>query len=188
MIRAVKVFLLVLICCLLSACSTTNSTAEKENAKKNKIAEINIQLGMAYLQKGDIERAKQKLLYALQKAPELPEAWYSIGYFYESTGNKKQAQHSYLKAVQLAPERGDVLNNYGTYLCRTGDYANAIHYFLLATKDAQYLDTAGAYENAGLCSMNIPDRKQALLYFNQALEVDPSRKISITELSKLQQP
>lgn len=167
------------------ACSTMKSGDDDSDKKKNKVAEINIQLGLAYLEKGNMQRAKQKLLYAAEKAPNLPEAWYSLAYYSEMTGNKKEAEQNYTKAIQLAPQRGDVLNNYGTFLCRSGYYKKAIHYFLLASQDTHYLDTASAYENAGLCALKIPDRKQAIAYFSRALEEDPAHTVSIAELNKL---
>src|SRR5688572_8424968 len=97
---------------VLSSCQTV---AEKEEAsKKINAAKINDQLGMAYLERRDTQRAKQKFLLALEQAPSLPEAWYSMAYYLESTGNNTEAKQHYLKAVSLAPDRGDVLNNYGT--------------------------------------------------------------------------
>jgi type IV pilus assembly protein PilF len=176
--------ILIFILSLLVGCSTTTSD-EKNSGKENKAAQINIRLGAAYLERKDIARAKQKFLLALKEGPTLPEAWYSMGYFYESTGNIDQAKSFYLKALQLAPRRGDVLNNYGTYLCRTGQYKKAIENFSLAVQDTEYLDSASAYENAGLCARKMPDVSLAIHYFNQALNEDPSRASSLIELAEL---
>lgn len=171
----------------LLSCSSMNgtNTEEQELAKNKKIAEINIQLGMGYLERKDMERAKQKLLYALQKSPQLPEAWYSMAYFQETTGNKQEARKDYLKSLELAPKRGDVQNNYGTFLCHNGEYRESITHFIAATQDPDYLYLAGAYENAGLCALKIPDKKLAEEYFNLALEQDPTNEGTMTELTKL---
>ncbi|MHB1948165.1 MAG: type IV pilus biogenesis/stability protein PilW [Gammaproteobacteria bacterium] len=169
---------------LLNSCSTL-SADEQEKIKNKKIAQINMQLGMGYLEKNDMQRAKQKLLYALQKSPELPEAWYSMAYFQEMTGNHAEANKDYLKSIDLAPKRGDVQNNYGTFLCRTGKYQESIRHFVAATKDMQYLDSAGAYENAGLCALKIPDKQQAIKYFTLALEQDPTREALMTQITEL---
>lgn len=176
----------VVFCFLLSSACMTMHAEKKEALQKNrKIALINTQLGMAYLEKGDLQRAKQKLLYAIEKDPNIPESWYTLAYYYEKTGNNADAKRYYLKAISLAPHRGDVLNNYGTYLCRHKQYIESIRYFLAATSDKQYLDSAGAYENAGLCALSIPNRRDAAIYFNRALEEDPTRTVSMNELSKL---
>jgi len=148
-------------------------------------AKINVRLGMAYLDRHDISRAKQKFLLALDQGPYIPETWYSMGYFMEATGNTEQAQKYYLKAIKVAPDRGDTLNNYGTYLCRNGNYQTSITYFMKAIKDPKYLDPAAAYENAGLCALKIPDHTNAAMYFKRALAEDPTRATSLIKLAEL---
>lgn len=185
----IKTISFILFISVLSACSSTmKSTSDNTNTmedKKINTAKINSQLGIAYLENHEVQQAKQKLLLALKEAPNIPEPWYSMGYFLEATGSKEEARADYLKAVEIAPYRGDVQNNYGTFLCRSGDYQLAIQHFLVAIKDTNYLDTAAAYENAGLCALKIPDKKQAIQYFNLALEQDPNRSLSEMELKKL---
>lgn len=176
------------ICLSLTACSTTHTTNTNNNStedKKANAAQINTRLGLAYLERHDVQRAKQKLLIALDEGPNLPEPWYAMGYLLQATGNTDQAKKYYLKAVELAPDRGDVLNNYGTFLCRSGDYNGAIKQFLTAVKDPKYINTASAYENAGLCALKIPDRTMAMGYFNKALNEDPMRATSLIELAQL---
>lgn len=179
-----KKFLSLLVCCLLSACQTSQDTVLQQT-KKISAAKINDRLGMAYLERHDILRAKQKFLLALEQAPHIPEPWYSMAYFLETTGNKDQARKYYLKAISLAPERGDALNNYGTFLCRGGEYKTAIHYFMKAAQDPSYLAQGSAYENAGLCSLKIPDVKNATAYFKKALAEDPERSNALIELAEL---
>lgn len=182
-----KKILILLLILLLQSCASLNknSSSTETQKKNNKIAEINLQLGTAYLEKGDMEKAKQKLLYAMEKAPKLPEVWYTMAYFQEKSGNTVQADSDYLKAISLAPNRGDVQNNYGTFLCRSGYYNEAIQHFMLAIQDPQYLEISAAYENAGLCALKIPDKKLASRYFNKALENDPNRAVSLAMLNQL---
>jgi type IV pilus assembly protein PilF len=170
----------------LAGCSTTKPAVDNADAKRVSTAKINTQLGMAYLERHEVQRAKQKFLTAMNEAPNIPETWYSMGYFLEVTGDTKQAKEYYMKAITLAPRRGDAHNNYGTFLCRTGEYNDAIEQFMQATQDPSYLDTASAYENAGLCATKIPDRQRAIAYFKHAVEQDPTRLASINELNKLE--
>lgn len=179
-----KIGVLIWVILMLTACSTNKTTTESLE-KNTKSAIINIQLGMKYLERKDLQRAKTKLLLALQQAPYLPESWYAMGYYLEATGDAKGADKYYLKAVKLQPQRGDVQNNYGTYLCRTGQYRKSIDHFKIATEDPDYLDLASAYENAGLCSLKIPDKKLAIYYFRQAVAQEPERRVSLNELAKL---
>lgn len=172
---------------LLIGCASTK-TKEEENDRDRiiKTAKINSQLGIAYLEKGNPQRAKQKLLIALSQAPHIPEPWYSMGYFLEATGDKAEAKTYYLKALAIAPNRGDVHNNYGTFLCRSGEYEESVQHFVLATRDLDYLDAGSAYENAGLCAMKIPDNKMAAHYFELALKQDPMRQLSLYKLAEVQ--
>jgi len=170
---------------LLTACHTLSSSEKTSASKKTRAASINIQLGMAYLDRHEILRAKQKFLTALHEAPQLPEVWYSLGYFFEKTGDQQRAAECYRKALELAPNRGDTNNNYGTYLCRTKHYQEAIKYFMKATRDSEYLDVASAYENAGLCSELIPQSQQAVKYFEEALKQEPGRLTALISLAEL---
>jgi len=178
-----KLFLLSVIL-LLTACAAQRAATEDEN-RNISTAKINTQLGMTYLENHNISRAKQKLLLALDEAPNIPDTWYSMGYFLEVTGDKAEANKYYLKALDIAPKRGDVQNNYGTYLCRSGRYQESIQHFELAARDIHYIDTAAAYENAAICAMKIPDKKLARQFFQKALGSDPGRSNVYLGLAEL---
>lgn len=180
-----KKILCILICLQLCSCAASHQPINTEQDAQTKVAEINIELGLKYLQMKNFQRAKQKLLSALEENPKLPEANYAMAYFYEATGDNQQADQYYLHAISLAPNRGDVQNNYGTFLCRTGKYRLAIKHFELATRDRDYLDTASAYENAGWCALKIPDKKLAENYFKISVMHDPSRTAALQEWQKL---
>jgi type IV pilus assembly protein PilF len=181
----VRFLFLVCFITLLTACKSMHSQPDAEEQKTTRTAKINTELGMAYLQEHKMQRAKQKLLLALDEDPSLPEAWFSMGYYMEVTGDMENAKKYYLKAVKIAPDKGDVQNNYGTFLCRRGEYQTAIKHFMLAIADQNYLDTASAYENAGLCALKIPDKKLALQYFSRAIMEDPNHATSLIEAANI---
>lgn len=187
-----KIVSLGLICSyfFISSCQTVSNVNEntpESTPKEKKIsaAKINVQLGIAYLERKDLQRARQKLVFALEQAPSIPETWYAMGYFLENTGNTKEAEQYYLKSIALAPQRGDVLNNYGTYLCRTKKYQLAIHYFNQAVKDKTYMDPSGTFENAANCALKIPQLADAKLYFTRALEEDPNHVSALLGLAEV---
>lgn len=166
----------------LQACQTTNHSRDDANRQKNNASGYNVQLGLEYLKQGNIERSKRKLWLALEQAPNSPDANAAMAYFMEKTGDPKRARRYYQKAMAAAPGRGTQLNNYGAFLCRQQEYTQAERYFLKAVNDPQYEHTAGAFENAGLCALAIPNREKARQYFAEALKHDPSRKQSLYEL------
>lgn len=156
------------------------------SANYNDAATYNTQLGLAYLKQGNRPRAKKKLLIALDQAPDSPNVNAAMAYLMEKTGDVEEARHYYQKAMSLAPGSGAQLNNYGTFLCRQGQYTQAEKYFMQAVKDMHYEHTSGAYENAGLCAIAVPDYSKAIIYFSKALEQDPSRKQSLYELVSIE--
>lgn len=175
-------------CLLLQACQHTKINQVQSNKKTDlsKAATYNVQLGLGYLKQGDRPRAKKKLLTALEQDPNSPDANAAIAYYFEQTSELEQSRRYYLKAVSLSSNGGAQLNNYGAFLCRQGEYKKAETYFLKAVKDEHYVHTAGAYENAGLCALAVPDYDNAKLYFTSALNQDPSRRVSLYELVKLE--
>ena len=160
--------------------------APTREVKPSEAAAYNAQLGLAYLKQGNRSLAKHKLLLALSQAPDAPGVNASMAYFMEKTGEMENAQAYYKKAMAAAPKSGAQLNNYGAFLCRRGQYAEAERYFLKAVNDIEYEHTAGAYENAGLCALAVPNYAKATQYFSKALEQDPERGQSLYELVKLE--
>ena len=176
-------------CLLLQACQHKEDDKDITNRDQlnlNKAATFNMQLGLGYLKQGDRPRAKKKLLTALEQDPKSADINAAMAYYLEQTKEQEDAKKYYLKAISLSGNSGAQFNNYGTFLCRQGEYTKAESYFLKAVKDSQYIHTAGAYENAGLCVLAIPDDEKAKFYFNKALNQDPSRRASLYELVKLE--
>jgi type IV pilus assembly protein PilF len=127
------------------------------------------------------------LLTALVQNPSSAETHDAMAYFLEQTGDPQNAQKYYLKAIALGPQQGAPLNNYGAFLCRQGQYQQAEDYFLRAIADPNYINTASAYENAGLCATLIPNWKKAAFYLEKALAKEPNRLGALYELSRIKE-
>jgi type IV pilus assembly protein PilF len=180
--------LFIMMCLFLQAC-IHNKESEKQNFKKpdlSKAAGYNVQLGLGYLKQGNRPRAKKKILTALEQEPTSPDVNSAMAYYFEQTGELDQAEKYYLKAMSLSGNKGAQLNNYGAFLCRQGNYKQAESYFLKAVSDLKYIHTAGAYENAALCALSVSNEEMAKLYFSKALNQDPSQRVSLYELLKLE--
>lgn len=174
-----------LLVALFTLCISTGATARQPQAPKTTLSNIHARLGLAYLEKHDLPRAKQRLMASLREAPKDPASWYAMGYYLEVTGQPKKARGYYEQAVKVAPNSGEAHNNYGTYLCRMKDYKAGIAQFLVAIKQRNYVETGEAYENAGLCSLLLPDNKAAKQYFIQAINNDPMRSMALLQLAVL---
>lgn len=155
----------------LTSCQTS---PEKPSTYNPKASGYNVQLGLGYLAQGNRERAKQKLLAAIAQDPQSATANDALAYYFESVQDIQQAETYYQHAVQFHPNTGAPLNNYGAFLCRQARYDEANKYFMRAIADPQYINTAMAYENAGLCAIAAGNNKNATIYLKKALAHEPS--------------
>lgn len=164
---------------LFTSCSIDNSLPVE---KERQAAQYNMQLGLAYLSRGDMVLAKKKLVRSLEQNPNSSSANSAMAYFMEKVGDYKYAEIYYKKSLLLAPGMGQELNNYAAFLCRMGQYQKAERYFMLAANDVKYANVAAVYENAGVCNMLGGNYKKAVLYFTKTLKYDPSRRDKLCEL------
>ncbi|MBL4647795.1 MAG: type IV pilus biogenesis/stability protein PilW [Gammaproteobacteria bacterium] len=169
--------------------SCTITTAQ-DNAMANKqhaVANINVQLGLAYLEKGSMARAKQKLLLALQQHPHSWRAHSAMAYLLERSGDTNAAATHYQQAIKFASvqQQGATENNYGAFLCRQKRYQQGDSYLLKAATNVHYIHSAHAYENAGLCALLIPNDHKAVNYFTRAVQQDSALSLSWWHLALL---
>lgn len=150
-------------------------------AAKNRIS-----LGLTYLQNGNFSQAKFNLDKALQFAPRLADAHFSMAYYYQRVDESELADDAYQKAIAFAPKNPDIANSYGAFLCAKGDYKEAKKYFLKAVNSSNYISTAETYENLALCSQSQGQIEDALTYLQSAINHQPSRGKSLLLLVELQ--
>lgn len=171
--------------CVIIFSFTFLSTVGFAETNAEKAAITNAQLGLAYLQKGMYPQSKSALLTSISEDPHIAAGWYSMAYYLEKTGDTRNAKKYYLKAISVDPHSGEAKNNYGTFLCRTGHEKKGIQQFLLATQEKTYLDTASAFQNAGICSLMMHNKQDAFYFFNRAIKNNPSMPFSLLSLAKL---
>jgi type IV pilus assembly protein PilF len=181
------VFLMAIIFSLIACTRQIQERADEQSlkVKQKQASDLNTKIGLNYLEEGDFVLAKEKLLSALQKNPNSFFTNSAMAYYYEKTGHIKTAEEYYIKARHLAEVKGSADNNYGTFLCRQKRYAEADQYFQKAVNDPLYINTAKAYENAGICAQLIPNNSKAFSYFEKALENDPNLTLSTLALAKI---
>lgn len=149
-------------------------------------AKTRISLGLTYLQNGNYSQAKFNLDKALQFAPRLADAHYSMAYYYQLVGEIELAEDAYQTAMDFEPNNADIANTYGAFLCRQGKYDKAKKYFLKAVNSDNYVSTAETYENLALCSKSQGQLEDAKTYLQSAINHQPSRGKSLFLLTELQ--
>ncbi len=170
---------------LLGGCNTATTIPDPAAKVNPKAASYNVQLGMAYLKEGNRLRARRKLLLALKQGPKMQETYDAMGYFLEKTDQPEQADYYYRKALSFNERNGNSQNNYAAFLCRQGRYNDAIQHFMVAVKDPDYLTPDMAYQNAGYCAMQIPNRALAKQFFQKSVDQNPNQVLAYLELGQI---
>jgi type IV pilus assembly protein PilF len=171
---------------LVTACVTVTEDGATDSFHNIDAADARIQLGLGYLDAGDMAKARENLEAATKYAPDYYRALNSIAYYYQQVGENRLAEQAYKKALGESPKNGDVLNNYGVFLCGLGQYQKADKYFNRAIEQPFYYQVAGSYENAGICALKSGATDKAALYFQRSLDHQPGRFLSSLQLSALE--
>ncbi|PCI37916.1 MAG: hypothetical protein COB50_03130 [Thiotrichales bacterium] len=140
---------------------------------KDRSSDINIELGMAYLQEKNFPLAKIKFLKAIHLAPQHPASLYSMAYYYQKTHNIKLASQYYKQALSIAPGNAAVLGSYGTFLCQRKKYKEGIKYLIKASAINTLTYQAITYEKTGICALKAHLADTAYKYLHKALQNNP---------------
>jgi len=169
----------------LSACQQGGTRPQQHVAPDPKAAEINMRLGLNYMQRGDYVVALEKLEKSLKQDPNLPSTHNTIALLYQRLGVMDKAEKHFKESISRAPSYSEAHNNYGVFLCQQEQYDESEKHFLLAIKNPLYRSPAQAIENAGLCVSRIPDLVRAEAHFHKALQINPNMAKSLLHLADI---
>ncbi len=168
---------------LLGACTTT--TQFPKSTDQGKAASINLQLGVGYLQQGELARAQEKLLRARDLDPRNPDVHGALGLLDEKLGKVEDADKEYRTALDLAPHNPAMLNSYAVYLCSHSREAEGVKYFQEAASNPLYRTPWVAYTNAGYCLRTVHKDAQAQDLLQLAVRTNPSYAEATFQLADL---
>ena len=128
-------------------------------------------LGSAFLQKGELDKAIAQFKTALEINPNYPEAHYNLGAVLGQKGQLDKAIDHYQKAVEINPNLAEARNNLGLALVQKGRVDEAITQYQKALEIVPY--DAKANNNLGFALAQKGQMDQALEQYRKALEIDP---------------
>ncbi len=161
--------------------STITNAAYNEAERRNRssyvspeerrmdIAQANLQLGIAYMQNNQFDKALFKLERALQARDDYAPVYNALGLLYRKMGQDDRAEEHFRHALRLDPADSSILNNYGLFLCENDRYAEAEEQFLNSANNPLYQTPEIALTNAGTCAMENRDIARAEEFFISAL-------------------
>jgi type IV pilus assembly protein PilF len=169
---------------VLAACSTTSHSTHAVNQRD--AAAYNTQLGIDYMNTGDLARAKDKLDRALKENPESPDVHSARAQLFERMGQVKQADEEFSTSLHLAPNDPRMQNNYAVYLCQNGRTDEGVKRFMTAAHNPLYSTPEAAYTNAGVCLHAAKRDDEARADFVHALQQKPNFAEAAFQLANLQ--
>ncbi len=170
----------------------SDSTSDGENVERLRIkegpdtvAEVNMKLGVAYMQKGNNELALIKMRRALAMDPGLPSAHYAIALLYERLNQVKLAEKHYKEAINIDPLYAEAQNAYAVYLCKRERYSEADLHFNQALKNPLYKTPQLVYANAGFCAYQNKQYDSAEAYLRKTLQIQPGNSVALYHMAAL---
>jgi type IV pilus assembly protein PilF len=170
----------------LAALSLTACASSKHATNERDAATYNVQLGVAYMNQGDLARAKDKLDRALSEDPNNADVHSARAMMYERMNDLPKADDEFRTALRLAPHDPKVINNYAVYLCQNGRTDEGVKRFMEAAHNALYATPEAAYTNAGVCLRAAKRDDEARGDFTRALQVRPNFAEAAYQLATLQ--
>jgi type IV pilus assembly protein PilF len=154
-------------------------------ANEQQAAAANTQLGIQYMNQGDLNLAKTKLDRALQEAPNSADVHSARAMLFERMNLHDKADDEFRTALKLAPHDPDVINNYAVYLCQNGRTDDGVKHFMEAAHNALYRTPWAAYTNAGVCLRAAKRDDEARADFNAAVQLRPNDPEAAFQLALL---
>lgn len=136
-------------------------------------AQFNLELGIDYLRKGNLQAAKEKIDRSLEQNPRDSKAQITAGMLYDRLGEANKADAHYARGLALDPKNPEVLNNYAAFLCQKGKYERGEKLALEAGNNPLYRTPEVAFLNAANCANNAGNVKRAEENLRRALTVRP---------------
>ncbi len=174
---------LVVLCICVSGCTSTNNVSTPQPVRA---AEINLELGVEHLRKGNLQQAKDKIDRALEQNPRYGRAHLVAGMLYNRLGDESKADSHYSRAIALEPKNPEFKNNYSVFLCQQKKYERGQKMALEASTDPLYKTPEVALLNAANCALSAGDLKGAEEHLRRSLAVRPRFGEALFQMADLE--
>lgn len=179
--RQLMTGLIVLLAMALQSCVSTGLS----DKKAGQAAQYNAQLGAEYLQKNELEQARDKLEKALSQDKNNALAHVTSGQLQHRVENTSQARVHFKKAIELEPDQADHRNSYGIFLCQSEEFEAAEKQFAIAANNKFYKTPEFALDNAGVCMLDADRLGKAEDYLRKAIQTNPEFSNSYLHMAEL---
>jgi type IV pilus assembly protein PilF len=150
----------------------TEGEVRPEPASDEEQLEVNLALGVGYIQENRPDLAIDALQRAIGVDPRSADAQSTIAVAYDLQGDGDLAEEHHRRAVQLAPRDADTQHRYAVFLCREGRWDDADIYFQRAVDASARNASLQILRNAADCARGAGDLDGAERNLRAILDID----------------
>lgn len=172
----------------LAGCASNSSRSIDNNqpqtlTRAQAIAKVHTELAAAYYQRNQYAVSLEEIATALKFEPNYAPAYNVRGLVHMQLLEYEEAEKDFKRSLRLDAKSSETHNNYGWFLCQRGREKEAVTHFMAAVKNPLYPTPERAYLNAGVCSEKSGDLKNAELYLQRALILQPNMPDALVGLA-----
>ena len=181
--RAIHVIAL---CVLMSPWAGPAALAADRETSPKEAAVQNVKLGMAYLQSGQYQDAKDKLERALKQDPDNFQVHMGLALLWAQLDKPAEAEKAYKKAMRVSPDNPDVINAYAVFLCNNGKPDEALSQFDNVLKNKLYRTPWVVATNAAVCLRSVKRNEKAVAYLERAISLREDFADAVIQMADVQ--
>ena len=129
------------------------------------------ELGIKFLNKGNLRQAIEKLKEAVKLDPSFSLAHYFLGDAFAVIGDFENAETNFRSAIRLQPDYAVAYNDLGNTLAAQGNLEDAMAQYIIAIERKP--DYFEAYINLGISWNEKGEFEKAIPLFKKAIEIQP---------------
>ncbi|HUF73027.1 MAG TPA: hypothetical protein VMR74_09025 [Gammaproteobacteria bacterium] len=163
---------LVLLGVLPIAGCVTEGEIRRQPASDEEQVEVNLALGVGYLQENRPDLAIEALQRAIDINARSSDAHSTIAVAYDLEGSVELAEEHHRRAVQLTPRDADTQHRYAVFLCRQDRWEDADPYFQRAVDTSARNTRIQILQQATSCARGAGDLAGAEKNLRAILDID----------------
>ncbi len=170
-----KIFLFVLICLNLTLCASPQKKIQKA---RDKDPQYQYNMGLFYLNEGNIDEAIKYLNDSLSLKPDYDHALTALGLAYSMKGDFQESVKYLQKSLNINPSLTEAHNYLGVAYQELGLLDEAEREFRIAIMDQNYASRFLSYYNLARLCFTKNMLKEALEYIDKALELNKNFRMA----------